>query len=150
MIEEIKRVVNGLHSLDCTSFKHFSDSSLELVFGEDLINTRVGLNKFEFRPAYRFMIYARSWRLVSNDQLLLGACSSRDWDGTIELIDVYPLGCLVDIRVVSKFDLQLVFESGFSIFVFCLNDDSEELFYFRLGEVYAGFSCINGWNFSDE
>jgi hypothetical protein len=130
----------------CSSKSVGEYRSLTLGFGEQIkkSSTRSGVS---ICSEWELGTYNSAWRIISNGRILCGNMTPVDTNQELddELAKI-ALGKIVDIKMLSMFDVRLDLDNEISIdFLSVANYEGESFFVFGPSHLYIQYHYCDGW-----
>ena len=120
--------------------------SLTLGFGEKILHSRKK-SLDPFRGEWEIGTYCSAWRIVENKRIICGSMDPVDLHDELDVkISSIEFGNVVNIVMLSEFDIRLELSNGINIEFLCAtNYDDEAVFIFGPNHLYVQYTLNEGW-----
>jgi hypothetical protein len=147
ILRELDAVIFELKGRRCCCQRVGEHKSLWLGFGEKMNRSKMRVRD-PFFGEWQIGTYTAAWRIVRNDQILLGSRSpvdsSADLDAELQKIQFGPVEL---IEVTSRFCVRVHLEGCVYIdFIAVSNVDSDMFFILKPDRHDMEYRCTVGWN----
>jgi len=119
--------------------------SLSLGFGEKVFHNNPRL-KNKYYGEWEIGTYYCSWRIVRDNDVILGSNDSNDIDELNKKIEIIDFNEIVAIKNTSILDVQVVFKDGIAIdFINTISDKDEIFHIFCPKNIFIKFTTEGVW-----
>lgn len=147
ILSELDAVISELKGRRCCCQRVGEHRSLRLGFGDKVSRSKMRVRD-PFFGEWQLGTFTAAWRIVRNDQILLGSMnpvdSSADLDAELQKIQFGPVE---HIEMLSRFCVRVHLEGDICIdFIAASNDDSEMFFILKPDTHDMEYRCTAGWS----
>lgn len=145
MNKEIIDVVSTIYGKKFCRIVVGRNKSLSLGFGEKVFHNNPRL-KNRYYGEWEIGTYYSSWRIVNNNQIVLGSNDSDDIEWLNSKINEIEFQEVTAIVNSSAFDVQVVFKNGMRLdFIATFSDEDETFHIFCPEKIFVEFNVKGVW-----